>query len=210
MWFGKEIQKMPLSSTTNPVTKAQLLKKEAGKIKKCKECKEGKLGLAVPGEGNPAARIVFIGEAPGKEEAKTGRPFVGRSGKFLRSLIAGIGLKDKDVYITSPVKYLPLKGTPSEADIAHGATHLLRQIEIIQPELMVLLGNVAAKACLPAGRALLKNQVKISKDHGKVFKQNNKIYFLTFHPAAAVRFQKIKILIEEDFKKLKRLMTGLN
>lgn len=185
------------------MSKKELLEKEAEKIKKCKECKKGKQGLAVPGEGNPAARIVFIGEAPGREEAKTGKPFVGRSGNFLRSLIAGIGLKDKDVYITSPVKYLPLKGTPSETDIAHGATHLLRQIEIIQPELMVLLGKVAAKA-------LLKNQVKISKDHGKVFKQNNKIYFLTFHPAAAVRFQKIKILIEEDFKKLKRLMTELN
>ena len=95
-------------------------------IEHCVICKEGKSGKAVPGEGNPDADVVFLGEAPGKTEALTGRPFVGRSGKLLRGLIADAGLKDKEVFITSPVKYLPDRGTPTTQDIAHGRFHLLK------------------------------------------------------------------------------------
>src|SRR5437762_582030 len=108
------------------MNKQKALDEIAKEIEKCEVCKVGKTGVAVPGEGNPDADIVFIGEAPGKTEAKTGKPFVGRSGQLLRSLIREIGLDDvKDVFITSPVKYLPLRGTPTPQDIAHGRVHLM-------------------------------------------------------------------------------------
>ncbi len=185
------------------MNKIRQLEKIAKEIGRCGLCKKEKIGKAVPGEGNPNSKIVFVGEAPGREEAKTGRPFVGRSGKFLTQLANSIGIKREDVFITSPVKYLPKKGTPKTSEINHGKTHLLRQIEIINPKLVVLLGQVAAKA-------LLENSVKISQDHGKIFRKNNQIYFLTFHPAAAIRFPKIKEQLIGDFEKLKRLILSEN
>ena len=161
-----------------------------------------KIDKAVPGEGNPNARVVFVGEAPGRTESQTGRPFVGRSGKFLRNLIHEIGLKDEDVYITSPVKYLPKRGTPSSSDIAHGSTHLAKQLEIIDPQIIVLLGNVAY-------RALIDESASINKYHGKIIEKDKQKYFPTFHPAAAIRFQKIKKLIQQDFAKLRSITPNL-
>ncbi len=176
--------------------KALELGEIAIEIEKCKECKVNKIGKAVPGEGNPDAKIVFIGEAPGKQEAKSGRPFVGRSGKLLRSLIRSIGLKEKEVYITSPVKYLPKHGTPKKEEIEHGKRHLLKQLEIIEPKLIVLLGSVACQA-------ILGEKIPVFKRHGEVRKKAKYSYLITFHPAAALRFpKKIKKLLQEDFKKI--------
>ncbi|HZE86618.1 MAG TPA: uracil-DNA glycosylase [Methylomirabilota bacterium] len=174
----------------------------AREIERCKICKVGKSGKAVPGEGNPDADLVFIGEAPGKKEAETGRPFIGRSGQLLRSLIRSIGFDDeKDVYITSPVKYLPDRGTPTSADIAHGRVHLMKQFAVIQPKVVVLLGRVAAEG-------VLERKVAVAKEHGHIIEEKDGIkYFLTLHPAAALRFpHKYKPLLQEDFKKLKSLM----
>ncbi len=175
------------------------LDKISKEIEKCEVCKVGKSGKAVPGEGSPDAKIVFIGEAPGKEEAKTGRPFVGRSGKLLRSLIRSIGLKEEDVYITSPVKYLPDRGTPTDKDIEHGKKYLERQLNIIKPKIIVLLGSVAAQA-------VLGEKLPILKDHGKAIKKGDQIIFITLHPAAAIRFQKFNQLLTEDFEKLKKII----
>jgi uracil-DNA glycosylase family 4 len=131
------------------MNKQKALDQLAEEIRDCPICKVGKSGVAVPGEGNPDAEIIFIGEAPGKQEAVTGRPFIGRSGKLLRGFIRSIGLDDeKDVYITSPVKYLPDRGTPTPADIAHGREHLMKQFAVIQPKFVVLLGRVAAEGVL--------------------------------------------------------------
>lgn len=168
------------------MSKASGLQKIADQITRCRICKKGKIGKPVPGEGNPKAKIVFLGEAPGKEEAKVGRPFVGRSGKLLRSLIREIGLREKDVFITSPVKYLPKYGTPKKSDIAHGRTHLLKQLAIIQPKIIVLLGNVAAEAL--SGKEIPA------------------IYFKTCHPAAALRFPKYREMLKKDFRKLQRVI----
>lgn len=181
------------------MSKQRELEKIASEIKSCRACKKGKIGLAVPGEGSVDAKVMFIGEAPGKTEAATGRPFVGRSGQLLRRLIREIGFKEKDVYITSPVKYLPKRGTPSRAEITHGKIHLWKQISVIQPKLLVLLGNTASKA-------VLDEHLPITKVHGQVVKQNNFRVFLTFHPAAAIRFMKFKKLLEKDFLKLKSLI----
>src|SRR5581483_12509208 len=93
--------------------KQKALDKIAKEIENCQVCQEDKIGIAVPGEGDPDADIVFLGEAPGKQEAQTGRPFIGRSGKLLRIVIKDAGIKEEDVYITSAVKYLPKRGTPT-------------------------------------------------------------------------------------------------
>src|SRR5258708_9896105 len=119
------------------MNKQQALDTIAREIEDCAVCRDGKSGKAVPGEGNPDADIVFIGEAPGKTEAATGRPFVGRSGQLLRSLIREIGLREEDVYITSPVKYLPDRGTPTLADIRHGQEHFSNQLAVINPKVLV-------------------------------------------------------------------------
>lgn len=180
----------------------------AQEIEKCSICKIDKSGKAVPGEGDPDADIVFIGEAPGRNEAISGRPFIGRSGKLLRSLIGLIGLKEEDVFITSPVKYLPDRGTPTREDIDHGRIHLDEQLKIIDPKFIVLLGNVAAQAVLRSrvSSGSRGEKFSITKDHGKIIEKENKKYFLTFHPAAALRFPKFKLLLAEDFKKLVKLL----
>ena len=182
------------------MSKQLVLDKIALQIQNCKICKIGKSGKAVVGEGNPNSRVVFIGEAPGKNEALVGRPFIGRSGKLLRLLIIEIGLKEEDVYITSPVKYLPDKGTPSSSDIAHGRVHLMKQLEVIKPKIVVLLGRVAAEG-------VLGKKVFVIKEHGQIVQKIDGVqYYLTIHPAAAIRFVKFKKILEKDFKILKRLI----
>lgn len=158
--------------------------------------------MAVPGEGNPNAKIVFIGEAPGKTEAATGRPFVGRSGNFLRTNIRKIGLDDLgDVYITSPVKYLPKRGTPDKKQIAHGMLHLQKQLDIINPKIIVLMGSVAAFG-------VLGEFVPVGKLHGKTINKNRRTYFISYHPAAAIRFFKFRKVFSNDFKNLKKMLKN--
>lgn len=185
------------------MNKQLMLNKIGEEIEKCSECKKEKIGVAVPGEGNPNAEVVFIGEAPGKQEAVTGRPFIGRSGQLLRKMIREIGLDDiQDVYITSPVKYLPKRGTPTSQEIAHGRTHLMKQFAVIQPKFVVLMGRVAAEG-------VLQKKVFVVKEHGKVIEESGGIkYFLTYHPAAVLRFPgKFKKLMEEDFGTIKKLLV---
>jgi DNA polymerase len=176
--------------------KQQKLEQIAKEIERCRLCKKDKLGKAVPGEGSPNAKIVFIGEAPGREEAKTGRPFVGRSGQLLRKLIREVGLREEEVFITSPVKYLPKRGTPTKADIKHGREHLLKQLVIIDPQILVLLGNVAVQGVL--GQSL-----SVIKEHGNVTEKDGRKYLVTLHPAAALRFPRLETLLFADFQKLK-------
>ena len=183
--------------------KQKALDKIAKEIENCRLCKKDSIGKAVVGEGSPNAKIMFVGEAPGKKEAESGRPFIGRSGQFLRSQIAEIVLQTDDVYITSPVKYLPKRGIPTSAQIAHGRTHLVKQLEVIKPEFVVLLGRVAAEG-------VLNKKVFVMKEHGKIIDiQNGAKYFLTLHPAAVLRFQKNKPFFVEDFKKLKSKLSDL-
>lgn len=186
--------------------KAVKLERIAKEIERCKVCKKDKSGKAVPGEGNPDASIVFIGEAPGRQEAMTGRPFVGRSGKFLREQIRELGFKEEDVFITSPVKYLPDRGTPTKSHTEHGRIHLTKQLDIINPKIIVLLGKVA---CL----AILNEEIPIKKRHGEIVEKNPSTssgqvqkYFISFHPSAALRFPKLKKSFVEDFKKLKSIL----
>jgi uracil-DNA glycosylase len=170
------------------MNKKKELEKISIQISNCRICKRNKIGLPVPGEGNPNAKLMFIGEAPGK------------NGKYLRSLIQGIGLDDvKDVYITSPVKFLPKHGTPTPAEIAHGRIHLFEQIKIINPKIMVLMGSVAALG-------VLQEKIPTMLNHGRIIERDRRKYFLTIHPAAAIRFFKFRKVIESDFRKLRRLI----
>lgn len=185
------------------MTKKQALEKIAKEIFACQVCKKASIGKPVVGEGNPSAKIVFIGEAPGKKEAESGRPFIGRSGKFLRENILSIGLDDlKDVYITSPVKYLPKRGTPHPKQIAHGMIHLQKQLEVINPKIIVLMGSVASLG-------VLGEFIPVAKMHGQTIKKNNKTYFISYHPAAAIRFFKFRAPFVKDFKKLRRIYEEL-
>jgi uracil-DNA glycosylase len=183
------------------MNKEQALNEIAAEIRACRLCKKGGLGKAVPGEGNPDAEVVFVGEAPGKEEAKSGRPFIGRSGKFLRQEIHELGLNAAEVFITSPGHYLPLRGTPSKETLIHGREHLFKQLSIIKPKIIVLLGN---SACI----AMLDHKMEISRTHGTVIDKEGRKYFITFHPAYAMRFPEGKRQFMRDFALLKKIIRA--
>jgi uracil-DNA glycosylase family 4 len=180
--------------------KAAALDAIAAEIAGCAICKKGKTGLPVPGEGDPDAEVVFVGEAPGKQEAATGRPFIGRSGKLLRELIAGAGLRDEDVFITSPVKYLPTYVTPTDEDVAHAKTHFDRQLDVIDPKVVVVLGAVASLA-------LLGRKLPVGAHHGEVVRQHGRVHFLSYHPAAPLYSPKLRATMETDFAELKKLLA---
>lgn len=178
----------------------QELNRIARLISRCPKCKEGKSGLPVPGEGDPRAKLMFIGEAPGRKEADTGRPFVGRSGMLLTRYLTEVGIDRSKVFITSPVKYYPGPRAPTPSEIAHGKTHLLAQIKAIKPELIVLLGATAMKT-------LLTGKFQVTKMHGGVISEGDLKFYITFHPAAALRFpSSLANKLRDDFKKLKKLL----
>jgi DNA polymerase len=160
------------------------------------------VGKRVVGEGNPNAAIVFVGEAPGRFEARVGRPFMGRAGQWLRRAIRQIGLDDAAVYLTNVIAYRPISGKPSPAQIAHSRTHLLQQLDVINPRIVVLLGNTA---CLGA----LEEQVHARKRHGRLVERGGRTYLITCHPSAAARFPVIRRAVQRDFQKLKRLVAQL-
>jgi DNA polymerase len=150
--------------------------------------------------GRAGALVVFVGEAPGRHEAEAGRPFVGRSGQWLRRAIQGIGLDETETYLTSAIKRRRARGAPTAADIAHGAIHLRRQLDIIHPRVVVLLGRVA---CL----AVLNERIPVCARHGSLIERHGRTYLVTCHPAAAARFPAIRRAVLQDFRKLKRLVA---
>jgi DNA polymerase len=166
-------------------------------IKKCKLCPLHETRInAVPGEGPVTARVMFVGEAPGAREDETGRPFVGRSGELLTTMIQEIGLTRDQVFITSILKSRPPKNrTPKQAEVKACIPYLEKQIELINPKIVVLLGGVAISSLI--------GPWKLSEAHGKVFETDERTYFMTYHPAAALRFPKTKAIMREDFQALR-------
>ena len=161
----------------------------------------------VVGEGSHYAKIMFIGEAPGKNEAKTGRPFCGASGKILDELLVSVGIDRKDVYITNIVKDRPpLNRDPLPKEIKTYGQFLDRQIEIIQPEVIATLGRFSMDYIMK--KFGLDARLKpISQMHGKVFETETdygKIKIVPFyHPAVAIYNRKTKDVLIKDFKILK-------
>jgi DNA polymerase len=177
--------------------KSAALARIAKQIESCRRCRQQALGKPVAGEGSPDAEIVFVGEAPGRMEAESGRPFVGKAGQWLRRAIRGIGLDESSVYLTSPVKYRPARGKPNPADIAHGRVHLLQQLDVLDPKIVVLLGSAA---CL----GVLNEKVAVRARHGTVIERDGRTYLINSHPAAAARFPAIGKAVRQDFKNWKR------
>ncbi|HAL45590.1 MAG: hypothetical protein A2Y12_13780 [Planctomycetes bacterium GWF2_42_9] len=174
-------------------------------IKNCKKCPLCKSRLnAVPGEGAVNPKIFFLGEAPGINEDRTGKPFVGKSGKYLDELFADIGILRNEVYITSSVKCRPPKNRrplPNELKICR-LNWLDKQLMIINPKLIVMLGKVALLQ-------LTNRTDNLTQVHGEIFTYHSSQCLITFHPASAMRFPKIDILMKQDFQKLKLLLEKL-
>lgn len=157
---------------------------------------------AVPGEGPPDAAVVIIGEGPGRNEDAQGRPFVGAAGKQLDGLLAYAGLDRKDVYITNIVKCRPPENrrpTVSEADACR--PYLERQLELLRPKVVVLLGDSALKRFLP-------DETLVSS-HGRLFKQAGFEIFPTYHPAAMIYNRALESVTREDFKALGRHLSSV-
>lgn len=153
------------------------------------------------GEGSPDGAVLFIGEAPGFNEDLQKRPFVGRAGKLLDELIADIGWKRAEVYITNIVKRRPPENRdPTPAEIDAYKPYLARQIEILNPKVIATLGRFSMNYFLPFA--------KISRDHGKIFESNERIIFPLFHPAAALRATSVLEELRADFKKLPDVASG--
>jgi DNA polymerase len=150
------------------------------------------------GSGNPDAELVFVGEAPGREEDLQGLPFVGRAGQLLTKIIESIGLKRKDVYICNILKCRPPNNRdPFPTEILACEGYLIRQLEIIKPSIICPLGKFAAQT-------LLRSQTPISQLRGKFYDYHGIKLIPTFHPAYLLRNPGDKRLVWEDMKKIKR------
>lgn len=173
-------------------------------ILECKKCPLYKTRhKPVPGEGSLDAEIMFVGEGPGRNEDLTGRPFVGAAGKFLDELLAGIGLKRKDVFIGNVVKCRPPDNrVPLLSEIEACKPYLYAQIAIIQPKVICTLGNTPLNT-------LIAPNLTIGRVHGRVFKKDGFTFIPLYHPAAALYHNALKGTLKEDFKKLKEYIENL-
>ena len=157
----------------------------------------------VPGEGNPRARLMFIGEGPGQEEDRQGRPFVGRSGDLLTRNIHAIGIERTEVYICNVVKCRPPKNRDPQPDEAAACLPFLRdQFRLVRPQVVALLGRVAC-------RYILNEEIFITRDHGRWFERKGIWFIPTFHPSALLRDPAKKRDAWDDFQKIKAKLQEL-
>jgi DNA polymerase len=162
---------------------------------------------AVPGAGSALAKILFIGEAPGKNEDLQGVPFVGAAGKFLNEMLASIKLKREDIFITNVVKYRPPNNRdplPEEKETCR--EWLVDQIKIIDPLLIVTLGRHAMENFIP--------DKKISEVHGQAFRRTfddlgKRVFFVLYHPAAALYNGGMRETLKNDFHKIPKLLKKI-
>lgn len=178
-----------------------ILKKVAAEASVCVKCDLSKTRTkAVPGEGNPHAKIFFIGEGPGFHEDQQGRPFVGPAGHFLDELLASIQLKRSDVFITNVVKCRPPGNRdPLPDEIAACDDYLERQIAAIDPPVIVTLGRHSM--------AQFFGNEKISAIHGRARNINGRLVIAMYHPAAALHQAALKETIRADFKKIPTIIA---
>ena len=156
----------------------------------------------VMGDGNVDADIVFIGEAPGKNEDLQGLPFVGAAGKFLNEMLAGIGLDRSDIYITNIVKYRPPNNRdPLPEEKQAFWPYLLRQLQVIEPKVVVTLGRHSMEYFLPEQR--------ISAIHGQPVRKDGQVYLPLFHPAAALYNGGMRQTLIDDFAKIPAVLKAV-
>jgi DNA polymerase len=179
------------------------LQKIKQQVTECTKCELSKTrNNAVPGKGNYKADVIFVGEAPGKNEDMKGEPFMGIAGNKLSIALESAGIARDEVYITNIVKCRPPKNrvpTTTERDTCQN--YLEKEIEIIKPKIICVLGNTVFNSLL--------NGKEIIKFRGKVVRKNNQLYFLTVHPAATIYNQKLISVLKKDMKKLFKLIKEL-
>ena len=190
------------SPAGDPLAAADL-EEMGGCLADCRRCRlsQGRTQV-VFGVGNPRARVVFVGEGPGADEDRQGEPFVGRAGQLLNAMLPSIGLQRKDVYIANIVKCRPPGNRDPESDEAAACLPFLkRQIELIDPAVIVLLGRIAA-------RYLLGTTAPISSYRGRWMTWQGRAVLPTFHPAYLLRSPAAKRDAWADFKKLKQKLDA--
>ena len=182
------------------IDKKELLRHLYKEYQSCLNCELGGTRKnLVFGNGSSESKIMFIGEGPGADEDETGNPFVGRAGKLLTKMINSIGIERQDVYITNIVKCRPPQNrNPYEIEISSCSPILEKQIEIVDPKLIVTLGNFPAKTLIP-------NIPGITKIHGQIFQFENRTMLPTFHPSYLLRNRSSMSLAWEDFKIIPKL-----
>lgn len=155
------------------------------------------------GDGNPDTEVVFVGEAPGKNEDEQGLPFVGAAGRFLNEMLESIGLKRGDIYITNIVKYRPPNNRdPYPDEKAAFLPFLKEQLAVIKPKLVVTLGRHSMEVLLPPG-------LRISACHGQPKRYNSQVYMPLFHPAAALYNNSMRQTLVEDFSRIPRVLAKI-
>jgi DNA polymerase len=177
-----------------------VLEQIAGEVSACTKC-----GLhhsrknAVPGDGKPDAEIMFIGEGPGFHENEQGLPFVGAAGKFLDELLASLGMNREQVFITNVVKCRPPSNRdPQTEELEACNGYLERQIQAINPRVIVTLGRFSMMRFLP--------KAKISQIHGQAVRVKGRLIVPMYHPAAALHQPSLRSTVEADFAKLPKLI----
>ena len=167
----------------------------------CTRCKlSGSRTNIVFGEGSPNAPLVFVGEAPGREEDLVGKPFIGEAGKLLTRIIQAIDLKREDVYITNVVKCRPPNNrNPQPDEIKTCLPFLIKQLQVIRPRIICALGRFAAQT-------LLGTTEKISSLRGNIYEFQNSKVVPTFHPASLLRNPQWKRQVWEDMQLIQRLL----
>ena len=173
----------------------------------CQACQKCALGETrtncVFGVGNEQADLMFVGEAPGEQEDLSGVPFVGKAGQLLDKFLFAVDIDRKDVYIANILKCRPPKNRdplPEEEDACIG--YLREQVKHIQPRVIVCLGRISAMR-------LIKEDFKITKEHGEWFEKGNYLMTAVYHPAALLRDPKKKEEMLEDMKKIRRKLDEL-
>ena len=172
----------------------------ASRVHACTDCSlsEGRT-QAVPGEGPEQADLMFIGEGPGYHEDQQGRPFVGPAGQFLEQLLASIGMSRNQVFIANMIKCRPPNNRdPLPSEVAACSKYLDRQIQLVEPKVIVTLGRHSLVKFLPGAT--------ISKAHGKAVRKESFILYPIYHPAAALHQQSLRSVIEEEFKAIPSLL----
>jgi uracil-DNA glycosylase family 4 len=184
------------------VKSEEILKAISVEVSNCTLCElHHSRNVAVPGEGPENSDIMFIGEGPGFHENEQGRPFVGAAGKFLEELLAKIDMSREQVFITNVVKCRPPGNRdpqPEEVETCT-KTYLDRQIQAINPKVIVTLGRFSMNLLIP--------NTKISNVHGQSYQIKGRLVVPMYHPAAALHQGSLRPVIEEDFKKLPQLIA---
>ena len=183
---------------------AERLEALATQIRSCAQCPlHATRTKAVPGEGASSARVMLIGEAPGREEDQRGQPFVGAAGRFLDEVLAGSGVNRGDVFITNTVKCRPENNRPPRKREVDTCTslYLFEQIELINPALIMLLGSVATKKLLGVN--------SVQEVRGRVIEHNNRKYLAGYHPAASFYRDDMAENIRQDFALLRQELQKL-